>query len=136
MRRAFPVLAATLLGALAVGLAGCGGGDDEGAAPPPPPAATETETTETETETTETETTDGEDAADGAAVFASAGCGGCHTFTPAGSSGSVGPNLDETSLSVEQIEEQVRNGSGAMPAFEGELDGDEISAVAEYVASG
>jgi cytochrome c oxidase subunit 2 len=30
----------------------------------------------------------------GAAVFASAGCGGCHTFTPAGSTGEVGPNLD------------------------------------------
>ena len=30
----------------------------------------------------------------GAAVFASAGCGGCHTFTPAGTDAAVGPNLD------------------------------------------
>ena len=30
----------------------------------------------------------------GAAVFASAGCSGCHVFTPAGSTGEVGPNLD------------------------------------------
>lgn len=32
--------------------------------------------------------------ASGAAVFASAGCGGCHAFTPAGSKGAIGPNLD------------------------------------------
>ena len=31
----------------------------------------------------------------GKAVFASQGCGGCHTFAAAGASGSVGPNLDE-----------------------------------------
>ena len=31
----------------------------------------------------------------GKAVFASSGCGGCHAFAAAGSSGSVGPNLDE-----------------------------------------
>jgi cytochrome c551/c552 len=30
----------------------------------------------------------------GKIVFTSAGCGGCHTFTPAGSKGTVGPNLD------------------------------------------
>jgi mono/diheme cytochrome c family protein len=30
----------------------------------------------------------------GKAVFASSGCGACHTFTPAGSTGKVGPNLD------------------------------------------
>jgi cytochrome c oxidase subunit 2 len=34
-------------------------------------------------------------AAAGRAVFTSAGCGGCHTFAPAGASGSVGPDLDE-----------------------------------------
>jgi cytochrome c oxidase subunit 2 len=30
----------------------------------------------------------------GLAVFSSAGCGGCHTFTPAKASGKVGPSLD------------------------------------------
>ena len=29
-----------------------------------------------------------------AALFASAGCGGCHVFTPAGTTGEIGPNLD------------------------------------------
>ena len=31
----------------------------------------------------------------GKAVFAAQGCGNCHTFAPAGSSGTVGPNLGE-----------------------------------------
>ena len=31
----------------------------------------------------------------GKAVFASQGCGNCHTFPPAGSTGTVGPNLGE-----------------------------------------
>jgi mono/diheme cytochrome c family protein len=34
-------------------------------------------------------------AAAGKAVFASAGCAACHTYGPAGSSGTVGPNLDD-----------------------------------------
>jgi cytochrome c551/c552 len=34
-------------------------------------------------------------AAAGKAVFASAGCSACHTFTPAGSKGTIGPDLDK-----------------------------------------
>jgi cytochrome c1 len=34
-------------------------------------------------------------AAKGKAVFAAQGCGGCHTFKPAGSSGTIGPDLDK-----------------------------------------
>jgi cytochrome c2 len=30
----------------------------------------------------------------GKALFASQGCTGCHTYKPAGSNGSIGPNLD------------------------------------------
>jgi cytochrome c oxidase subunit II len=33
-------------------------------------------------------------AQDGQAVFAAAGCGGCHAFTPAGTDAAVGPSLD------------------------------------------
>lgn len=33
--------------------------------------------------------------ADGAAVFADNGCGGCHTLAAASSQGEIGPNLDE-----------------------------------------
>jgi cytochrome c oxidase subunit II len=32
--------------------------------------------------------------ADGAAVFSSAGCGGCHAFKPANTNGAIGPDLD------------------------------------------
>jgi mono/diheme cytochrome c family protein len=61
------------------------------------PKATETggeETTPTGTQTTPTQAPTG-DAAAGKAVFASQGCGGCHTFAPAGTNGTIGPNLGE-----------------------------------------
>ena len=35
------------------------------------------------------------DATAGAATFKSAGCTGCHTFAPAGSNATVGPDLDK-----------------------------------------
>jgi mono/diheme cytochrome c family protein len=35
------------------------------------------------------------DPAAGKKVFADSGCGGCHAFQPAGTSATVGPNLDE-----------------------------------------
>jgi len=38
----------------------------------------------------------------GAAVFASAGCGGCHAFTPAGTNGAIGPNLDNVAAAAEK----------------------------------
>jgi mono/diheme cytochrome c family protein len=34
-------------------------------------------------------------AAAGKAVFAENGCGSCHTFTPAGAKGTIGPDLDK-----------------------------------------
>jgi mono/diheme cytochrome c family protein len=37
----------------------------------------------------------GGNAAAGKAVFLSAGCVACHTFTPAGATGTVGPDLDK-----------------------------------------
>ena len=33
-------------------------------------------------------------ATDGEQIFTAAGCGGCHTFSRAGSNGNIGPNLD------------------------------------------
>ena len=42
-----------------------------------------------------TPTTNKGNAALGKPVYISNGCGGCHTFTPAGTSGTVGPNLDK-----------------------------------------
>jgi mono/diheme cytochrome c family protein len=119
------VLMALVLGA---GVAACGGDDDNGSAD-----TTTTETTTDETTTEET-TTDETTTAAGRVVFID-NCGTCHTLSDAGTSGTVGPNLGEISLSEEQIEEQVRQGGGGMPPFEGNLSNDEIESVAAYVAS-
>jgi cytochrome c6 len=111
--RAARSLPMTLLAALALALAGCGGDDDDDAAGT---------------------TGAGGGAADGAAVFASAGCGGCHTLEAAGSSGQTGPNLDELQPSKDEVAEQVREGGGGMPSFADRLSAEEIDAVAQYVS--
>jgi mono/diheme cytochrome c family protein len=112
--------------------AGCGGDDDEGAATTETTATTET--VATEATTTETTGTAQGDAEAGKAVFASAGCGGCHTLEEAGSSGSVGPKLDGLNLSFDRVKEQVENGGGAMPAFKGQLTDQQINDVAAFVS--
>jgi mono/diheme cytochrome c family protein len=71
---------------------------------------------------------------DGAAVFTEAGCGSCHTFEAAGSTGTIGPNLDEAAPSTELAIERVTAGMGAMPAFGDRLSPEQIRAVAEYVS--
>jgi cytochrome c6 len=73
-----------------------------------------------------------EGGSDGATVFAD-NCGSCHTLSAAGTSGQVGPNLDDSSLDAAAIEAIVRGGSGAMPSFEGDLSEEEIQAVAAFV---
>jgi mono/diheme cytochrome c family protein len=115
--------AALLLVAASLALvgAGCGGDDDSDSAEPPA------------TSTTPEDGAGTGDAANGEQVFASAGCGGCHTFAAAGSTGSVGPDLDEASPSFDAVGEQVRNGGGAMPAFGDELSEQEIDDVAAFV---
>ena len=73
-------------------------------------------------------------AANGETVFASAGCGGCHTFSKAGSSGTIGPNLDDLAPSFDIVVHQVTNGGGPMPAFKGQLSEQEIRDVAAFVS--
>jgi mono/diheme cytochrome c family protein len=77
---------------------------------------------------------EGAPAVDGKAVFADT-CGGCHTLSAAGTSGTTGPNLDDVSLDAGAIEGIVRDGRGGMPALGDQLSDDEIAAVAEFVAS-
>jgi mono/diheme cytochrome c family protein len=62
-----------------------------------------------------------------------ANCGSCHTLSAAGTSGQVGPNLNNVSLSASEIESIVRGGRGAMPSFDGRLSKAEIAAVAAFV---
>jgi mono/diheme cytochrome c family protein len=61
------------------------------------PTATETQPGGGETTPTQTQTTQAPqgDPAAGKAVFVSEGCGGCHTFAPGGTNGTIGPNLTE-----------------------------------------
>ncbi len=154
MRRTAPVLAALML-VLTAGLAaGCG--SEEEATPTPDTITgtvttdtTETdttETTETETATTETETTEttettdtvpagGGDPAAGKEVFLGiGGCGSCHTFADAGTSGSIGPNLDDAAPSLDLALDRITNGQGAMPKFSDQLSSQQIADVAAYVS--
>jgi cbb3-type cytochrome c oxidase subunit III len=64
-----------------------------------------------------------------------ANCGSCHTLKNAGTSGSVGPNLDQLRPDLSRVQRQVINGGGVMPAFKGTLTPAQITAVAKYVAS-
>lgn len=91
-----------------------------------------TTTTEAKTTTETTATTD--TAAAGKEVFTT-NCAGCHTLAAAGASGQVGPNLDQLKPSKATVEAKVKGGGGGMPAFDGQLSPEEITAVADYVSS-
>lgn len=89
----------------------------------------------------------------GAAVFASAGCGGCHAFTPAGSNGAIGPNLDNVAADAAKAGEDpqayVRESivapnkvlargfaAGVMPRNYGDsLSSEEIDALVTYLTA-
>jgi mono/diheme cytochrome c family protein len=101
--------------------------------------------TATTTPTTSAQTTTGESTAPpaaspgnptaGKAVFMSAGCASCHTLKDAGSTGTVGPNLDQLKPPFARVKLQVENGGGPMPSFKGTLTPAQIDDVAAYVSS-
>ena len=154
MRRAAFALV-VLVAALGLLGAGCGGEEQQTATPEtvqggvtttPTTETTTTETTGTGTTTATTETTTSEttattpaakgDPTAGKQVFLSvAACGGCHTLADAGSSGNVGPNLDDVMPSYDKVVTQVTNGGGAMPPFKDTLSAQQIADVAAYVSS-
>lgn len=92
----------------------------------------EAEAEHAETETQEVEVAEGNPEA-GRDVFASAGCGSCHVLEAAGTTGTVGPSLDETQLELEGIVEQVTNGGPVMPAFADSLSEEQIRDVSAFV---
>jgi mono/diheme cytochrome c family protein len=112
---------------VAAALAGCGGDDGNGGGGPGT-------TSEAPAQTQTTRTSAPASGPDGEQVFASAGCGSCHTLAAAGTSGNVGPNLDDARPGVAAVRQQVENGGGGMPAFDGDLSDEEIDAVSRYVA--
>jgi len=108
----------------------------------PEPTETETTTETTGTTTATTDTTDTTEAAGdpvaGREIFltvAQPSCSGCHTLSDAGSSGSIGPNLDAASPSYDKVVERVTDGQGVMPSFAGSLSEQQIQDVAAYVSS-
>ena len=133
MRRKTFALAA-LVAALGLAVAGCGG--EEEATPTPSTVEGPVSTTTTTTTTTSTQPGPTGNAAAGKAVFTgSAGCTGCHTLADAGSTGTVGPNLDQAMPSDSLVVDRVTNGKGAMPTFKGTLTPQQIADVATYVSS-
>jgi mono/diheme cytochrome c family protein len=149
MRRIAFVLV-LLVAALGLVVAGCGGEENQSAAPETVQGeVTTTETTNTETETTTTETTTSSestttetsaapqgDPVAGKAIFTGAsGCTGCHTLADAGSSGTVGPNLDDAKPSFDLAFDRVTNGQGGMPSFKTSLTDQQRADVAAYVSS-
>ena len=99
-----PLLAAAAL------LAGCGGGGSK------------------------TTTSSAGSTSSGKQVFADASCGSCHTLQAAGSTGTLGPNLDTLKPTRDQVVQQVKSGGGGMPSFAGKLSSSEIDAVAAFVS--
>jgi mono/diheme cytochrome c family protein len=81
----------------------------------------------------------------GAQVFANNGCGGCHTFAAAGSSGVTGPDLDE--VLPEQDEAKIKEDivdpnkeiakgypPNVMPQnYEETIPADELEALVKYL---
>jgi len=94
--------------------------------------ATTTAPAATTTAATTTPATQG-DATAGKAVFASAGCSGCHTLKAAGATGTVGPNLDQLKPPLARIVLQINKGGGPMPAFKGKLTDKQIQDVAAFI---
>ena len=69
----------------------------------------------------------------GKAIFLKAGCTGCHTLADAHSTGTVGPNLDQSKPDFRKATARVTLGKGAMPSFKGQLTDQQIANVAAYV---
>jgi cytochrome c6 len=133
MIRSFAALAALVV-ALGFAASACGGSEE--ATPTPDTVTGELPTQPTDTGTTETEppAEEGDPPAGKEVFLGSAGCGACHTLADAGTSGTVGPNLDEIAPSYSAVVEIVTNGRGQMPSFSGTLSEEDIQNVAAYVS--
>lgn len=91
---------------------------------------------------------------DGEAVFASAGCGACHAFAPAGSDAEVGPGLDDLAgaaegagLSLEEfvrqsiVDPNARVAEGYQPdvmpdTYENTLSDEQLDGLVQYLVDG
>jgi cytochrome c2 len=87
----------------------------------------------------------------GEQIFTAAGCAGCHQFAPAGSTGTIGPSLNdlqnvagqrEPGKSAEQYLREsltapdaylVQGFGNVMPSFEGRLTDQQVGALIDYL---
>jgi mono/diheme cytochrome c family protein len=67
------------------------------------------------------------------ALFTGSGCGSCHALAEAESTGTVGPNLDDSDASREEAIQQIAEGGGGMPAYKGRLTDEQIQILAELI---
>ena len=71
----------------------------------------------------------------GRELFNTWSCSACHTLTDAGSSGAVGPSLDNPKLTHDFIVNRVTNGQGPMPSFGGQISDADIGKLADYIVA-
>jgi mono/diheme cytochrome c family protein len=121
--------------------------EEHGAAAEQTETTETTETGETGTGTTTATTTEEQPAGDpsaGEPVFASAGCGSCHTFAAADAAGTVGPNLDESleGKDAEYVRQaivdpnaEVAEGyqAGIMPSFDDQLSDQQVDDLVAFL---
>jgi mono/diheme cytochrome c family protein len=69
----------------------------------------------------------------GKTLFTSKGCGACHALKDAGTTGTVGPDLDALKPALPAVVHQVIHGGGVMPAFGKTLTAKQIADVSAYV---
>ena len=133
MRRRRLIAAVAAAFAIASIAAACGYEGQTTATPETVQGSVPQTTTETTTTTATTPAPAG-DAAAGKIVFTS-NCGGCHTLSDAGTSGTVGPNLDDVKPPASLVVDRVTHGGTVMPPFGGTLSAKQIADVAAYVSS-
>ncbi len=128
MRR-FAVIAAVLVGASV--LAAC---QAQGVSSPTPETVIGTVTTPTVTYPIVPAFHLKGDATKGKATFLT-NCGSCHTLSAAGTTGTIGPNLDTLKPNYQAVTAQVTNGGTVMPSFKSQLSTQQIADVAAYVVT-
>lgn len=61
-------------------------------------------------------------------------CATCHTLRDAGTTGEIGPVLDELQPDEARVMQALRNGLGVMPSFREQLPEKDLALLARYVA--
>ena len=66
-------------------------------------------------------------------LFHAYSCSACHALADAGAGGSIGPTLDNPTLTRDFVLGRIANGQGAMPSFKGQLADEDIALLSDYI---